>query len=395
VGQFRLLRWKGAMSLLKKTLQILAAVALMVTASTGNAQQFHPFIDPMEFNPDWQWFAPVDLAHWNELSAKKRANIGWFASHDRTYLWLSRPEVAGSSQFRTDGAGDFVWGHRTDVGFMQENNTGWMVNFRRMNTGCRGWNEVLTERINRLEEDDEGGGTFFPWPDRNDPFYAGRFYNVKSSINVATFNNFELNRTWRKSPYRYGGILEAFGGFKYANFRDIAQDQSYSRSTVNINEPGAFDTETQLEILETDRTVTLNRMVGGQLGLRYFTHYNRWRLGGEFRAFLAGNFQTSTNTFTEDLTYYSGGPDLGVDVTTTGVNSFMFYRTNQATVWGYEVRADAAYQLTKYIGVRGGVEFLELARGIWRGGTAVRGNTDSTNQSVFMAGMTFGVEINR
>ena len=373
----------------------MAVVAMIVTASTGNAQQFHPFIDPMEFDPDWQWFAPVDLAHLNELSPKKRANVGWFASHDRTYVWLSRPETASSPQFRTEGAGDFVWGHRTDIGFMQENNTGWMVNFRRMSTSCGVWHSVLTERINRLEEDDEGGGTFFPWPDRNDPFYAGRFYNLKDSVNVASFNNFELNRTWRKSPYRYGGILEAFGGFKYANFRDLAQDQSYERSIINLNEPGAVDTETQLEILQTDRTVTLNRMVGGQLGLRYFTHYNRWRLGGEFRAFLAGNFQTSTNTFTEDLTYYDGGPGLGTDVSSTATDSFMFYRTNQATVWGYEVRADAAYQLTKYIGVRGGVEFLELARGIWRGGTSVRGNTDSTNQSVFMAGMTFGLELNR
>jgi hypothetical protein len=383
------------MSLLKQTWRIMAVVAMIVTASAANAQQFHPHIEPLDFDPDWQWFAPVDLAHLNELSPKKRASTGFYATFDRSYLWLSRPEGPNSDQISTDGSGDFIWGSRIDAGYMRESGHGWMVNFRWLDTDCGIWHETLTERLNRLNEEDEGDGSFFPWPDRNDPFYAGRFYNLKDSINVASFQNFELNKVWRKSPYRYGGILEAFGGLKWAKFRDTAQDQEYERTTDNLNEPGAIDTETQLEILLTDRTVTLNNMVGGQLGVRYFKHFNRWRFGGEFRTFLAANFQTNTNTFTERLTYYGGGPGLGTEVSSTAVDSFMTYRTDQSTVWGYEVRADAAYQLTRSIGARAGVEFLEMARGIWRGGTSIRGNTDSRNQNVFLAGFTFGLELNR
>lgn len=393
-GQFRLLRWKGVMSLLKQFFQISAVVAILVATPVVKAQEFHPFVDPLEFNPDWQWFAPVDNWSLAELSAKKRANTGWFASHDRTWIWLSRPDTPSSAQFSTSGAGDFVWGHRTDLGFMRENGHGWMVNFRRMSTGCGIYNGTIVERINRFVDGGDGAPDLLD--DQNDPFLGGRFYNVQNSVNVASLNNFELNKTWRKSPYRYGGILEPFVGLKYASFTDVAQDQSYNRSTVNLNEPlGDPDAATQLEILLTDRTVTLNRMLGGQLGARYFTHYHRWRVGGEARVFMAANYQTNDNVFTTDQTYYGGAPSLGVDVESTSRNSTFITRTNEATVWGYELRADAAYQLTKYISVRGGFEALEFARGIWRGGTSVRGNTNLTNQDVFMAGLTFGVELNR
>lgn len=389
-GQFRLLRWKVDMSLLKQFLRFSAVFAIIAATPVLKAQEFHPFVDPLTFDPDWQWFAPVDNLSLAELSPKKRANTGWFASHDRSRLWLSRPDGSNSAQFNSDGAGDFVWGHRTDLGFMRDNGSGWMVNFRRMSTGCGIYHVTQTERINRFVDDDAQDLL----GDRNDPFLGGRFYEVKDSLNVGSLDNFEVNKTWRKSPYRYGGILEPFVGFRYSAFMDVAQDQNYSRSNLNLN-GGPPDAETQLEILVTDRTRTMNQMLGGQLGARYFTHYHRWRVGGEARAFLAGNYQTSNNSFTTDQTYYDGSPASGVGVTSTARTSTLIVRTNDTLVWGYELRADAAYQLTKYISVRGGLEAVEFVQGIWRGGTSFRGNTNLTNQDVFMAGITFGVELNR
>lgn len=380
------------MSLLKQFLRFSAVVTAIVTTPVVRAQETHPFVDPLEFDPDWQWFAPVDNFSLLELTPKKRANTGWFASHDRTYSWLQRPENTSANQPSQSLGGDFVWGHRTDLGFMRDNGSGWMANFRRLTTGCGVYNHTIVERINRFVDDED----IDLIDDRNDPWLGGRFYDVQDSVNVAFFNNVEINKTWRKSPYRYGGILEPFIGVKYASFNDITQDQEYSRSTTNLNEPLAPpDDATQLEILLTDRTTTINRMLGGQLGARYFTHYRRWRVGGEARVFLAGNFQTNSNVFTTDQTYYDGAPGLGVEVVSTSTASTFITRHNETTVWGYELRADAAYQLTRYISARGGVEVMEFARGIWRGGTSFRGNTTSTNQDVLMAGLTFGVELNR
>lgn len=387
---------KVAMRLLKFSWPVLAMLVLSLNAASLKAQIRHehtPFADPLEFDPDWQWFAPVDMQHLEELSPKKRANTGWFASYDQTYIWLSRPDNFTNGQFNSFGAGDFVWGNRTDLGFMRENGSGWSAHYRRMSTGCGVWHTVLAERLNRRIEVDEDTE---PIPgDENNAWFGYRVYEVKDSLNVASLNSFEINKTFRRSPYRYGGILEKLIGLRYTNFKDIAQDQNYERSTDSLVSPGEVTDEFQLEILTSDRTVTLNRMIGGQLGLRYFTHYHRWRLSGEFKTFLAANFQTNTNMLAEYSTFYSGGPGEGTDVTATTTTESMIERTDQRTVWGYEVKADAAYQLTKYLSARGGVEVLEFARGIWRGGTRALLNNNDSNQHVFMAGLTFGLELNR
>ncbi len=381
------------MSLLKQLVRYPAvlAVVLSLQASMGmfdapaKAQphpEFTPFIDPLEFDPDWQWFAPIDMASLGELSPKKRASVGWFGSYDRTRTWISRPDgpavanFPGNEQFSTNGAGDFTWGGRLDLGFVRKSGSGWLFNFRRLSTDCGFWDSTLTERLDRFNDDDDQDGTFFPWPDRNDNYLAGRYYNLQDSLNVAYYNDFEVNKTWRRSPYRYGGMLEPFVGFRYSSFNDIAQEQDYTRG-------GA------IEQLNTNRTTNLNRMVGGQVGARYFVYYHRWRLSADARAFLASNFQSSDNALTNITTQYDTALDNVVAIETTANYT---HRTDTATAWGYEIRADAAYQLTKYIGVRGGVEFIELARGIWRGGNSYQ---PGRNQDVFMAGMTFGVELNR
>jgi hypothetical protein len=54
------------------------------------------------------------------------------------------------------------------------------------------------------------------------------------------------------------------------------------------------------------------------------------------------------------------------------------------------VRAEAAYELTKYIQLRAGMQFMEFARGIGRGINLIENDQDVT-----MAGATFGLTINR
>jgi hypothetical protein len=136
-------------------------------------------------------------------------------------------------------------------------------------------------------------------------------------------------------------------------------------------------------------------MLGGQIGARYFNNYHRWRVGAEFRTFLAANFQTSTETKNTTLTEYGGAPAIDVDVVAEQHTSTLTYSTRQRTVWGFEARADAAYQVTKYLGLRTGLQVINLANGIRRGGLTILNTNDAKDQNVFMAGVTVGLELNR
>lgn len=381
------------MSLLKLTWRFLGAVAIIALAPVAQAQDFLP-ADPMEFDPDWQWFAPIDVDELAENSLRKRGNFGWFAGHDRTKTWVTRPDLGPNTKF----TGDIATGHRTEIGFVRENGSGWLGNYTSMN-GLSTYHGTVVERINRYEEDDDPNDPdldpLFPVVDRNDPRYQARVYRVDDSLNVGSLHSFDFCRTWRRSPYRYGGILEPLIGFKYTRFTDFTQDQNYSRSIDQIIEPGGTTTETQLESLLSYETTNVNHLLGGQIGARYFANYRRWRLGAEFRTFLAANFQTTTQVENSYRTEYDGGPSTGVDVVYNDNQSILTYRTNQKTSWGFEVKTDAAYQLTKYIAIRSGFSVFDLARGIRRGGINVARLSSARDQNVFMAGISLGLEINR
>jgi len=84
-------------------------LAAAMTANAG-AQQFTPFIDPDHFQPDFQFFAPAELT---EYGGEPVGKTGWFATYDRLYIYVSRPQNEASY---TDG--DFTWGNRFDVGYM-------------------------------------------------------------------------------------------------------------------------------------------------------------------------------------------------------------------------------------------------------------------------------------
>ncbi len=84
-------------------------------------QPFHPFAESMDIDPDYQWFAPVDLMELEELSARKRANRGWFVAYDRLHFGLDRPDTNGISSKI-----DMTWGNRWDFGFMGDSDRGWL-----------------------------------------------------------------------------------------------------------------------------------------------------------------------------------------------------------------------------------------------------------------------------
>jgi hypothetical protein len=400
------------MSLLNLAWRFVATAACMVATPVVMADTFHPFAEQVHVNPDWQFFAPVDVDELIETSPRKRANTGWFATYDRTRLWVSRPEVEQSS-----ANGDFTWGNRYDIGFMTDDRTGWLASFRSIG-GPNVYERIYQERLNRVNLADIGQpltDPVRPFIDENDPQFGTRAYILGDSLNVGGLTNFELNKTWRREPYRYGGIIEPMIGFKYSTFNDFALNQSYSISGQLLTDPLA-DPSFVVENLQSQETRIKNQMVGGQLGARYFNHYHRWTVSGELRTFAMANFQHRHYSFRQYSTQYDSiGLDSSVVFTRNDIGAFDEYTGNQEFVFGYEIRSEAAYKITRYLNVRGGIEVIQFFNGIWRGanpqlneqpvlpggpgpgGTVQAPNSPiyRQNQDVVLAGFTFGIELNR
>lgn len=381
------------MTLLNIAWRVVAAVTVLVASPTAMGQVFQPFAESLEIDPDWQWFAPLDVEELAELNPRNRPNTGWFAAWDRTNLWVSRPQTEVAK-----GKGDFGWGNRLDVGFMSDKDSGWLFSFRNMG-GPNVYDRILVQRINEQNTADTGdpNNPVFPPSVRNDPQLGYRAYVLGDSLNVIGLSNFEVNKVWRRTPYRYGGILEPMVGFKYSTLQDTALNDSYTRSNIPIAaNPAAPLGNNQVETFIQDKTETMNRMVGGQLGARYFTHAGRWTLSGEFRAFGMANFQDRTYLRRTIITEYAGiGNNQAVTLNDEFTGTSTVHSTNQEFVFGFEARAEAAYQVTRYFTVRGGLDVLNFASGIWRGANPGQGNPFFQDQDVQMAGFTFGVTVNR
>ncbi|MFO1066669.1 MAG: BBP7 family outer membrane beta-barrel protein [Pirellulales bacterium] len=382
------------MSRLLQVCRLVAILALVTIPSTVRGQAWHPFADPMEFDPDYQFFAPVDVDYLEELSPRKRAHTGWFGTYDREYTLVTRANQEG-------GGSDFTWTNRYEVGLMNEKESGWLFGFSHMG-GPNVYEKTYQPRINQYNANDtEGiivGGTpavLFPSSGRNDPILGERAYVLGDSVNVAALSSIEANKTFRMEPYRYGGILEPMLGLRYMNFQDYSVNQSYGTSQF-LPSTGLVGTNFQTEILTTADWRIDNRMLGGQLGFRYFNHYGRWTLSSELRALAMANYRREHQNIQVKTTEYAGVA-VGSAVVTDGTTNTPFIPTQTSSfVPGFELRAQAAYQVTKYIDIRGGINFLDLASNIRRG-TVLNGPQfgNAQNNSVQMTGFTFGIAINR
>ncbi|MBP87078.1 MAG: hypothetical protein CMJ64_10240 [Planctomycetaceae bacterium] len=371
---------------------------------------FQPFVDGA-FEHDFQFFAQPEFG---EFGDGPDLNTGWFATADRVYISMNRPV-----QESTNTEGDFTWGNRFTVGYMTEEDHGWFIEHWHID-GPNHFDTTEAERVNIINPDDEingdpenvdlrggGGGAGgmamanpqrngLPVSDRNNATSQDRRYFLRDSINNADLTSFELNKSFRWKTRHYGSIIEPFVGFRYIKYQDFFQRDSYIRIDdmgVPVGQVPPFTQDTTL--LEAEQFTSLqsgfnNHLVGGQFGFRSFKHKSRWNLSSELRIFAFQNFQFQEEfTFTE-LTFYDGG-DAGAMVDGVFVNHSRT-GTGSATefVFGGEVRAQAAYEVTRDLSIRGGITAMNLAAGIGRGN-----NILDNQQSVVMFGMTFGIDYRR
>jgi hypothetical protein len=389
-----------AMSVRKLASGVLAALALLGGAAISDAKDPVNIVDPFEFDPDFRWFQPVydlDLA---DMKPEKRAHSGWFATYDRLNLYAGRPDV-----FKPDTGEnklDSGWGHRYEVGFMLPGEDhGWMFNWTNMNVAK--FDRMRQERLNRYIDPADGFTPVAPpfgfpvrWQEDNNLGYNFRFYDVGQTLNVFHYQSYELNKTWRMTPYHYGGIAEPLVGIRYMKVRDLNSFNAYTSSIFPGTTPPSPPIDPPFEQLITHEDTTYNNMFGGQLGFRYFKPHDRYVLSTDFRAFFGGNWQSSGFKTITEITEYDG-VGVGEDVTNMiSRETPTVFTENTEFYVGYDVRAELGYQLSKMFSVRAGMQVIHIGRGVWRGGSGSTGTLagGKNDQALFMFGATFGLNFN-
>ncbi len=379
------------MSICRITTVLTALATAIALASSAHAQLAKPFAFPQP-ESDFQFFAPGEIDTYGGGPTHK---TGWFATYNRIYMNVQRPEQTFGGY--SEAYGDFTWGNRLDLGFVDDDCRGWTCTLWHVD-GPNLEDIVTIERINRAMADgipDEAA--ISPLRDNNGRLLGERDWLVTNSVNVADMTGAELNRTWLWKPLHHGARLQPLIGLRYTRFIDFYQRQTYTRYDDDgfVTPPSGIPpvdalTATTEQVTSLDAGVT-NDMLGGQLGMHWDKDYRQWNFSGDCKFFAMQNFQTWDQKVTNLTTIYGGAlpqedttPDT-VLITRTGTDF-----SNQEFVFGMEVRFDAAYRVTRDLSVNFTSEFIDFGKGIGRGI-----NPNNTAQDVIMYGFGLGVTYNR
>lgn len=298
------------------------------------------------------------------------------------------------------------------------------------------------------------------------------FDEAKFRLKVKTWS-VEANYLKRLRQFHGGGNLEVFMGARYFQFDDTFDvelmgtdrwvyfdgtggeaatgddddddddddDTGDTGDTTTGGGTGTMQIAPRTILADTYwATMAQNRVVGPQIGFRYFKIFNRWTLSCEGR-FLAGyNAQTVRQRGrlgTELANGYTGGGGATGDgttgdsggTTTSGLSETMTqyriytpYRMLQATGFNYrefqgewapaaELRVEAAYQITRSVSFRAGWNGMWMD-GLVRGSSVTTYNLfdgsetavkykimgidmDKNREDIFTHGINVGLEINR
>lgn len=373
------------MSITRFTALLAAMATALALASSAHAQLFKPFAYP-PLESDFQFFAP---GHIDTYGGGPKYKTGWFATYDRVYMNVQRPDQTYRGYSNTFG--DFTWGNRFDLGFVDDDSKGWIATIWHVN-GPNVEDILITERLNRSATGSPNDDQVFPIRDNNLRLTGGRDYLVTNSVNVADMTGFELNRSWLWKPLHHGARLQPLVGFRYTRFIDFFERQTYFRfddDGIPIPPDGIPPTTGTTATAEALRTLdagVINDMVGGQLGMHWDKDYRQWNFSGDVKFFALQNFQNwEQRQYT--VTTLGADTDPPSDVYFEEAGSSFH---NAEFVFGMECRVDAAYRITRDISVRCGFEFIDFGQGIGRGTSA-----QNTSQDVIMYGASLGVTWNR
>ena len=300
----------------------------------------------------------------------------------------------------------------------------------------------VTEAAGDDDDDDDDDDDAELGPLRNLPV----FFDRVTVTNRVEHWSLEMMCVHRLHPFHRGGVVELFGGVRYMQFEDLFSmdaiaipsgaadaaagdddddaaagdddDDAAAGDDDDDAAPGDDDDDAveDVELTTEDRQRVIlansfwrnnaqNRIVGPQVGARWFKKHGRWMFTTEGRFFAGFNAQsirqsgaigTELNPIIEERGV--GEPDL---MLATNFN-------HAERMWEFspavELRVEGVYQLTKAVSFRTGWT------GIWIDGIARSSNmvdyslgvnstmgilADRNDQDVFMYAWTIGLDINR
>ena len=325
-------------------------VTMLVAASTASAQHYQPFGD-LEMHYDMQLFSPPIIDEYGDEPVAP--NYGWFADYNRAYVRLTRPDNV-ATHFQEDG----TWGNIWNLGYMTEDNHGWLVSILHFNKTS------VTELTAVTDIQDN-------------------VFQLRSNVNVGSYAGVELNKTFRVHVGEHGTFFEPFGGFRYGHFQE-----DLNTETLVVDDP----LNPIVEVGTGTAGVFHNTMYGGQIGIRGYNRKGHWIISGELRGFGQMNYQEMSVRRTQITVVdnLDGTFNVGNPIITRNAQDFDEF------VVGGELRLEAAYEITREIRVNVGLEVMHLGRGIGRGV-----NEDSlsaafiNDQAVTYSGIYFGLQMNR
>ncbi len=330
---------------------LLTATSLMLgLAATAHGQHYQPF-GPLDIHHDLQFFAPPIIDEYGDEPVAP--NYGWFADYSRAMLHMSRPESVASS-FQEDDLYGNIW----DVGYMTEENHGWLVSIVHLGRA----NVFNLTAVTDIQ---------------------GNNFTLVDNLNAGTYAGAEINKTFRVHVGEKGTYFEPFGGLRYAEFEELLNQE-----TLVFDDPA----NPMVETGTGTAGVFQNTMIGGQFGMRSYVRRGHWVLSGEARSFAMANFQELSVRQTQIITTADGAG--GFNVQNPVINQ-VDESYNEFVVGG-ELRVEAAYQFTRDIRGHVGMELLTLGRGIGRGfdQTNLTGAADN-DQGVTYLGYFIGIQVNR
>jgi len=309
-----------------------------------------PLATPGVFDYDAQIFAPMEFVSDDQLEPRN----GFFVSYDRTYLSLSKaPRLSGAASNNIDLGSNFVWGSRYQFGYFAENETGWGISYQN---------------------------------NRGSAFHNGQDILVSNPMLVTNaFSSVEVNRIFRQAMSS-GSTLEPYVGMRYFNVHDETIEDTAQDFIV-----GFLPADNRFKQEAT------NNMIGFQAGARHSRRSGRWRFTTD------GSLSASYNQqkyFATDILREITGGGIITSISETSVE-------DQSFVPALDIEFDMAFNVTRDITLKTGVQAMYLWTGINRANTLTTGlNPNSilsggvgateTNDTRFMAaGFIFGFEWRR
>ncbi len=241
----------------------LAALATFTIGFPAGGQEIPA--SPMEsgfFDHDMQFFAPADLS---EFGNGPEAPIGWYFSYNRTFINISSPRNIPQVGTPRSNRGGWGWGNRYDIGFMTEENKGWLL-------------EIFRTSVPVTQET----------------------------------NSVALNRVYRLEPLHNGGIIETFFGPRFISFQDRLFTFPAGVSTVQSASNDMVGGQVGFRYFQSCGRWTLSSQIKGFAGENFQDHSLGTPVGTAEEFVWAGDLRCdAAYTLTKDISLTGGFQVLG------------------------------------------------------------------------------------